>query len=133
MDETGASQVQDLTADALRQVLQYVQEGEGFVREQAPLVVQEIVRWGIASAVLGVLANAVVLLVCAWIVKRAVAWFACNDHLDDAAPFYFIGGAASALGVTGAVIGLFISLTQLAYVIFSPRLYVIERLSELVR
>lgn len=66
MDTQLADRVDENLAELMTWLTETIKSSDGFVREQAPLVAQEIVRWGIfEAAALGVV----------WIAAGILAWW----------------------------------------------------------
>lgn len=129
MEATETPQVEQLTAEALQKVLQWVESAEGFVVEQAPLVAQEVIARAYVTLGLkfAICVFALLLLV------MAAAYFiylAKREHEPPYAAVGIIGGII--LGVFPFIEGAS-AVMQLASVYFAPRLYVIEQLSNLAK
>ena len=124
MDE----QLKELTTAGLSKALEYIETAEGFVVEQAPLLVQEILAFGMAEACI----TAVILVVLASglgygtyrLVKVAV-----KDGAEEAAFIIgLLGGGAS----IGSLIAFFSEVFTIAKITFAPRLYLLQELKELL-
>ena len=121
-------QLKELTTAGLSKALEYIETAEGFVVEQAPLLVQEILAFGMAEACI----TAAILLILASglgygtyrLVKAAIA-----DTANEAAFLIgLLGGGAS----FGCTLGLFSEVFTIAKITFAPRLYLLQELKALL-
>lgn len=132
MNETA----QQLITDAGAKVLEYLEATEGFAVEQAPLLAQEIVRYGIwwhggLACVFAVsfLMAAVVFL---WAIRGTVKNKWTGDGQWCVKDAYIIGCALSGVWM---VIGLSVTLAEMSCLLkalLAPRLYIIEQISGLL-
>ena len=117
-----------LTEQGLAKALSYIEATGTFVVEQAPLLVQEVLAYGLASSIMAALIFSVMGVAMGYGTYRGCK-AANEDDCDEAALLIGILGG-------GTVIGLAIALVQDAFVIakivFAPRLYLLETLSDLV-
>lgn len=126
----------ELTEQALQQLLEWAQRGDAFVSEQAPLVAQEIVTWGVVSGVLQMICG--VILMAAFIL---LAWAAIKvkRHIDDGTLVETFWATVAMIGVCGGwalpLFGCAVfwqGLSQAAQAYFAPRLYVIEQVTQMI-
>lgn len=116
---------------AVDKVGQWVQDAEAFAREQAPIVVQEVLAWGwwhhaiLASAFL---LGAIICWVATWVIFR---W--ANNSLDSVdepvakiLSSVFIGG-----GSAGFLVGVVANIITMAQISVAPRVYLLEQLGVL--
>lgn len=125
MDE----QMKERLAESMDKVLGYVEQGADFAVEQAPLVAQEIVTWGIAEGVISVVVATPLLCVVVFVLKRI--WTRKEDrHFDeiDAAFATFFTLLAGVLPAILFCTGLF----QAAKALLAPRLYILEQIGRLL-
>lgn len=123
-------QAQQLITDAGAKVLEYLEATEGFAIEQAPLLAQEILSWGLTLGVAGV-SISLIITALIWILglKIKAACKEDNPHWgkDDEA-FSF----AMMLLVSGLpCILLAAGMSTVLKVLVAPRLYIIEKISTL--
>lgn len=120
----------------LRWIAENAQQGGEFVKDQAPLLAQDIVRWGIAFGamiVAALLTSAVMLFLFArWGDQMHAA--AKESKKKDANIFYegewlMISVWGRVLAIAAAAAGLVTGLPPMLKAIFSPRLYIVEELS----
>ena len=115
-----------LTEQGLAKALAYIEATEVFVVEQAPLLVQEVLRYGLFNSLF-------------WAVFWAVAFSAVmyaavkvykmmQDGGDDA----FFGVAIGIFPGGGCLAGCFVNLFEAAKISIAPRLYLLERLDSLL-
>jgi FtsH-binding integral membrane protein len=126
MNEETSDRLANLSADALEHLSEWLQATEAFVAEQAPLVAQEIVRWGMYKAILLMVLCAVLLalVVISTLMMRRL--FDDEGDKNGATQFGMIIGTCVA-GFTLAP-GIY----NLCYVLTAPRLYILEQISKLV-
>lgn len=104
-----------------------------FAMDQAPLLVQEILRFAVFEHSFGVIVSLLTLFAIykAW---KFVAKHWESIESECAEPFVFVFGImGSLIGGSFVVIHLFISAASLAKVLLAPRLYLIEYAASLVR
>lgn len=130
-----ADQVLERLAQSLDQVSQFVQASANFAVEQAPLVVQEMIRWEIVSSVV-VMAFGIALVtggVFTCVASRRLLLSARERgrevYEDGWIPLAFIGPVVGVIGLVMTVVNL-ISMLQ---PIVAPRLFVIEKIGSLLR
>lgn len=117
-----------------KELLDWAKAGKEIVAEQVPLLVQEIIRWGFAEAVLYMLLGAVIFLCARYLMNK---WYTRPEggfwRSWDEGPgplFAWIGIGA------GYVIGFlmfFTSLFTAVKCLVAPRVYLIEYLANLVQ
>lgn len=118
--------------EALKLLADTLKGGKDFAVEQTPLLVQEVIRWGIASySFMSVL---FVVLTCVWAYTARLTYkrrATCEE--DENRNWLAVGSILSALCAAASAITAACNLYGLAYVIAAPRLYVIEQLTQMVR
>lgn len=121
---------------ALADVLVVVKDGALFAAAQAknelPVLVEEYLRWGVADAALGlffwVLASVGLYKVGRYLRTRE------DWHGDEAEMLgRFAGFVVVPLGQAGACISVFASASTMVQILIAPRVYLLERLSDLVK
>ena len=121
----------EVSAEALTEVMGWVKEAKEFATEQAPLLAQEIVTYGRVSSGLGFLLGlgliATCVVCCSRLVKHRAKW---NEDVDVRLPIY--AGVAIASGII-SIPAIIESAFPLMQSMFAPRLYVIEKLSGLLK
>ncbi len=121
-------QLKELATTGLSKALEYIETTEAFVIEQAPLLVQEILTYGLAASCL----SAAILLALAsgfgYGTYRAVK-AAIKDEADEAAFILGLLGGGISIGCT---IGLVSEAFTIAKIIFAPRLYLLQELKALL-
>ena len=121
-------ELKELATTGLSKALEYIETAESFVIEQAPLLVQEILAYGLVSSCIsaGILLTLAVGLgygtyrIC----KAAV-----SDGADDAVCILGLVGGGATIGCT---IGLFSDVFTIAKITFAPRLYLLQELKSLL-
>lgn len=123
---------------SLSAILAYVEQGAAFAAEQAPLVVQEIIAWGIYGNAISLVLYATLMVVCGryaihgigYAVKDAKKSY--SEQSEGLQVFYAITGGISTLGVPIFGVLAIESAFHLAKVLVAPRLYVIQYLGSVI-
>ncbi len=128
MTKEVVAKVASMSEVAFSKAMEYVQATEGFVVEQAPILIQEILNWGLAESsiycvIWGVFGSALL-----YGVYRACR--APHDDNDECVliPVVIFGGGGGIL----AVIASFCYLLEAVKVLVAPRLYLLEQLKTLI-
>ncbi len=135
--------MRELTFKTLTEILVWAKTAGEFVVEQAPLVAQEILTWGIVKNAFG-LAGGLTLLAGAALTARYAILHWCQWSQDDKVGKDMYGNrspdARKIIPLIGAGIaavgGTLISALcayAILYVITAPRLYLIEKITYLLR
>mgnify|MGYP007100171410 CR=1 FL=1 len=107
--------------DLLKFILTGLEQGKEFAVEQAPLVVKEVITWGIVSSAIGVAIG------CGLLIFAVVALRICVKQSNENWGF-----AAFMTGLPGTLTTLFF-LPIMLKAIYAPRLYLLDQLKELFR
>ena len=124
MDE----QLKDLATTGLSKAIEYIETAESFVVEQAPLLVQEILMFGLVNACISAFILLVLVLGLGYGTYRVVK-AAVKDHADDAAALLGLLGGCVTIGCT---VGFFKYVFTIAKITFAPRLYILQELKSLL-
>jgi hypothetical protein len=125
--------VNDRIASSIETILGYVQSTAELVKEQAPLVVQELIRWGIVWGVLSVILSAALFALCCFALPRGYRLAKeCPDYSGDEPVGVGIVCASALLGVA-SVCEFIHAIRDVMLAVFAPRLFVIEYLRGLVQ
>lgn len=130
--------------ESLGEIQKWVESGKDFVVEQAPLVVHEIIAWGIAECTFFLVLNgiiiitALIMLYCSMFRKKMLenVWF--DENMRRANPtFHQIQSiVGSAVGIMGTIIS-FANICGYTYfllfIVYAPRLYILQELSKLLK
>ena len=127
------TEVQKKLLESVDEVKQWLETGKDFVLEQAPLVVQEVLAWGVASATFFVILNLVLFLLglCLTRMLYLKMWF-FEKNIEDSGPeviFIFVGNIVALLV---PFINICIYTYQLTYISYAPRLYILQQISKLL-
>jgi heme/copper-type cytochrome/quinol oxidase subunit 2 len=71
MDVESKTQLQDVTAQAAKELLTTLTDAKQFVLAQAPEIFQQAIRWQIAMAIMTIIGFAIVMLTFRWTLKQA--------------------------------------------------------------
>ena len=122
-------EMQDLTADTLGKVLEYVEATEGFVIEQAPLLCQEMLAWGFWGHIAG--ACAMAFLLCGLLATAIVVMRHIDHNESDGTPEFVVCVVwfLTTMLSVGFMVECFYYVLKICV---APRLYIIEELSKLL-
>ncbi len=121
----------------VQELLQYLKDtirsGEVFVMEQVPLVVQEILTWGIITNSIGVVLSVGVLVLpfilhLLGLEEKEGSRVRKGFYEDTDGGWIFMVGVVGLLGV----IPFIIHFMQLMKVLFVPRLYLIDAITKMI-
>lgn len=127
VDPAGSAMtVNESTADLIRELTETLRDSKAFVVEQAPGVVQDLIRWEIARSTMGVVAGLVVAVLAVWLVRLARRL----DPLDVTNDLAWIGA-----GIAGfvALPLMWCSAGDLVRVLVAPKAFLLEYLRQAVR
>ena len=109
-------------------IIEYVKQGADFVKEQAPLYVQEMINYGIWVSVFETLLYFFIAIFLIWcMVKLYKAIKDDEDDLKEYAPIFLVLG----IGVIVMFVVTSISFETLIQAVVAPRVYVVEKLLSL--
>jgi hypothetical protein len=123
--------------ESLGMALDYVQKGTGFVAEQAPLVIQEMLRWEIGSnAFLAVFWGSIA-FVAYKLARYTIAYPRTNTSKYSDQVYFDVDYVFQIVGVCAAMIisPLFTLgyVYNLMYVLLAPRLFLIDKITSLIQ
>jgi hypothetical protein len=119
---------------SLAQLLEYANDAGQFAVDRAPHLAREIIAWGVASSVIWILVSSVALLACVYATRRGFE-VRRNDpkewprNSDEP----FILWAVSAGVAVFAAPALLVAIFNISKALVSPRLYLVERLVEMLK
>jgi len=119
------------SAEAIQQMMTWMTEMKDGVCEQAPLLAEEIVRYGV---VVHTLCIVTCLLLLAATAVVAVYVLRCTKTMDDPdrdVVKSLVGAFGGAFGLTLAVVAV-VNAATLVQVIVAPRLYILSELKNLL-
>jgi hypothetical protein len=121
-----STDVEQKLVESLDVLTRYAQQGADFAVEQSPLVAQEIVYFGIVEGAMTAIGG----LLCVWLTYRIHKWIMYAEH-DRESMEEFVYIPAALLGLLG--VGFVYNGLLCAFkAIVAPRLFVLERLGELL-
>ena len=133
--KSNAPAVMERLNAAIAHIGEWVETGEAFASEQVPLLVTEIIYWGVADAAFWVVLGVCFLLTAAstfrFGYKRWSAWSTLNDD-----PEFCRKAPTCSIAVISAVMGFFMitcNVMPMLKPLVAPRLYLIEYFQHLVR
>lgn len=121
---------QELINQAGEKVLAYLEATEGFAMEQAPLLAQEVLSWGLwyySSGFIGWVALSILLFVAGNVFRQAILDPIDTHYQADKDLFMVAIIAVAALPLTGALA----CMTLVVKILVAPRLYIIEQIGRL--
>lgn len=111
-------------------IIEYVKQGADFVKEQAPLYVQEMINYGIWTSVFETLLYFFIAIFLIWcMVKLHKAIEKDGDDEKEYAPIYLL------LGICVIIMFVLtsISFETLIQAVVAPRVYVVEKLMSICK
>ncbi len=116
------------------EVMQWLREAAGVAQEQAPLVVQELLRWGLIYNVTCGIVGSLLVVALAVVVARLfrAGWATVKKHGVDEAGLEYCGGALFAILCTVIFCITVERWLLVAQVLFAPRVYLLERIAGLL-
>ena len=135
-DSTKASWDQ-ISKDTAVELISWVKSTKKFISEQSPLVCQEVITWGMASSITGLCIGFVFLVMgltgTILLVKKHNVWKEQYDNWREfptkAIITWMITVPSSIAGLTGTLVNLY----ALLFIIYAPRLYLLEVLSNMAK
>lgn len=107
------------------QVTEWLKGAGDLVAQEAPVLAQEVVRYGVFDAAFGLVFGIAMLALCVFCVRHA----AKGDFSDgDVAAAAFV----SILSGLAAIVSIPMSVSLLGKIILAPRLYLLEQMAKLV-
>lgn len=111
-------------------IIEYVKQGTDFIKEQAPLYVQEIIDFRIWTSAFEVILYLSITILLIWcMVKLHKEIIKEGGDESEFAPIYFLLGLLIIVGV----VLISVSIESLIQAIIAPRVYVLEKLLSLVK
>jgi hypothetical protein len=127
--------IEEKLVASLDEVQKWAESTKDFVSEQAPLVVQEVIRWGIAQNIFWTLLFAIlmILVTITWLyIRKSWKWdTSVGDGRDWFPVGFFLNGICVLINF---VMFTFLSsaVYNLVYIWVAPRLYVLDQLATLL-
>ena len=108
--------------------------GAAFVKEQAPLVIQEYLRWYLASSIFFSVVGLILCIIGCVSIKKAIDINKVSDRQPDGiqpddGPF---GGIGFLLIISGTLL-FFKQIYDVIYVLVAPRLVIIDYLKDIIK
>lgn len=123
-------------ADDLIQWVKAQGENAGaFVSREAPLLIQEILTWGMVNAVMSTLLSVALAVFSARLCRKAHRYMTANSRcLDNEEQALFVISCIVLGGVSLVfVISAICNLWECVYIMVAPRLYLLDTLSNLIK
>lgn len=127
--------------ESLEEIQSWLQSSKDFVTEQAPLLIQEIVRWGIFKSVLYISLSLVLFIIGILLVYRG--YFSKKSHKDWETILPSGPSLEQGTRIIETVVGcvvtfvtfitMWVDIFSLVFVLTAPRLYVLQTLSDLLK
>lgn len=110
------------------QLLEWLKDGSVFVKDQAPLICQEIVRFGQAQYALFCALGVFLTLI-----SIAMLLFAHKKLKRPWPDDFVLTSIFSIIGIIGGIVVITCNLYYLLMTIYAPRLYLIQELKEFIK
>lgn len=128
-----SEQLENVSAESLKQVMDWLKEAKEFAADQAPQLAQEIVQWVWWNGFASVLICAVILIGIPYACRRI--WKISKEWIDDngAEPLVAIFGLIAVGCFIVATTSLIASGSQLIKATVAPRVVIVEAIGKLVK
>ena len=126
-------ELQQSMSQFLNLMIEALRKTTDFAAEQIPLYVQELLRYALWDAILGIIfsvAFVVAFLVCA---KKANNYLKSDDNYDDFRLTILLGLLVGGLAAIAFVIFTFASVSNIIKITLAPRVYVIDYLKKEIK
>ena len=127
LDKQTASEV---STEALRQLVEWMKQTGEFVKEQSPLLAQEIINVGYLSYGFTLLVMTVLFV--AFVYTTRYCWSKSDLHDEDTVGWQ-IGFALSLMGIAGFLAGVCFNIYGLISLFIAPRLYILEQVAKIIK
>lgn len=116
-------------------VVEYLDVTEDFVAEQAPILIQEMLTWGLITYTIDTVVSLFVLVLCIiatkWAWKNNVEMFKGKSLYDQHPGWVLTMVCTVVFGAASFFIAIG-SLQTIAQILFAPRVYLMERAASLI-
>lgn len=109
---------------------EYVKAGGDFVAEQAPLVVQEVLRWGLSSHIFWALLCVGFCVAIPLVYRWGYNFCKRHDAVDEM--MVAVTFILSSIGEIIFTISCLYHLYMIVYILVAPRLYILETLAAII-
>lgn len=110
-------------------LIEYVKQGADFVKEQAPLYVQEMINYGIWTSVFETLLYFFIAIFLIWCIVKLYKSIEEEEDAKEYAPIFLVLG----IGVIIMLVVTSISFETLIQAVVAPRVYVVEKLMSICK
>jgi hypothetical protein len=125
-------QVNKLIVDYSGELLKWVQAGGEFVKEQTPLLCQEIIKIGQINSIFDIVLGSICIIAFIFILKKSAKVFKEDDEETPRSIGCIISCVVFGIGSIVSVVIIIISVYTLLMTIFAPRLYLLQQIKELL-
>jgi len=142
MEEEIKSKLSSIGVEALQGLLEWTKAANEFAVDQAPMLAQEIVSWGITRGIILAVVNvafmAIMTLFVAWLYKISLVFWGTRDKDDCFEQAMILGIGWAVVSIVGVILFCICfsemcqGVIQSFYATTAPRLYIIETLSKLL-
>lgn len=128
--------------ESLEEIQTWLKSGKDFVIEQSPLLIQEIINWGLYESIFYLILNIIIFFISIFLVVKLtpISKFGKNlweqESSGDLTPEQGMYLVAVILGCIGLIVG-FINISiythHTIFIGIAPRLYVLQELASLLK
>lgn len=129
--ELGGGKMKEELLKNLSGILDYVKQGADFIKEQAPLFIQEFITYKMWTYSFWIIMSIVVSIICVFVFKKSHKRF--EDSSSYEAEQYFMLMGVSLLIIGAMLIPFCYCTTELIKLYFAPRYFLMEHLLSLVK
>ena len=124
--------MEEKLTDALGQIISWLESGEAFIVEQAPLVAQEYLRWVTVSSLVWCVLSLMGLIACHYAGRRIQAFVTETAPYDGKEAGAFVRAVFQIIASAILIIGFCVNLHYLLFVLTAPRVVVLEKVASLL-
>lgn len=131
---TSSELLEKKAIESIEEISGWIEQGKDFVVEQAPLVVQEMIHWGMAECVFWIGLGSILCtasIVAVLIMRRWIKSQTEGLTNDERGCCFIISAICAATFLANSVI-IFTNIYYLCFIYFAPRLYVMEELARIM-
>lgn len=115
-----------LTKELATELLNIIQGTKSFVLEQAPDIIQQMIRWEIAAAVLGISLGLLCIIIATIVILK-------TRHHEDGFMHHPVPGLGVFTLCISSIPLIVINTYNLTFVVYAPKLFIIKELAGLIK
>ncbi len=124
---------QDALSKVIDETVNMLKDGKDLVVKEAPKVIIEFIHWKIASNIIDLFLCVVCFIAASLFFKWLLSLVKKKDFQFEENPLPIFGFAVSAVVMLISFVAFFHDLSELAEIIFAPKIYVLEHIAQLIK